>query len=526
MNLIKALFILTTVVFWRVGIADYVQWDDPVFMSDNALLRESFWPFLQQIFSHYFFGDFIPVTLLSYWAEYQLWGLATGPQHIFNLLLHLANIFLIFTYLRKISISHESALFVAALFAIHPMQSEVVMWISERKSLLAIFFTLLAMHSAQKFSEKKDKGQSNFLWWLGYVFLFSASLLSKSTALLLPILLATSDRSFFKLSWSEILKKHSFPFALALAWGWLRTLAYTESVQNSAAITLNPERILGLPAQVVTALGFYIEKFFIPLQLSIIYPSFPDFQNQLWSLFSVLFFIGCAIWGYRKKNPQVLYFLILVILFLIPVLQIVPRINFVSDRYLYFPMIGLSGLLTCIAPSFLKNKLTSFLIIGCFAFICFKRTDVWVSDLNLWTDTVQKNPKSGLAQNNLGLAHLKNGNIEAAIIHFETSSKTGLKEGTAHLAFHNLGMIYFSPDWPKLKDAKKAENFYLQSIQTSSIDSAASKLNLALLYAETGQPQLALQILIDLETDLSSRRDQKNQNLLILTRKFLEILKK
>ena len=150
----SALIIITIVAFWRVVISGYVQWDDPVFILNNALLRAPLRLFLPQIFSHYFFGDYLPMTLISYWVEFQLWGAQAEPQHILNSILHLLNITLLYTYLTKLPIPRGTVLFVTAIFAIHPLQTEVVMWISERKSLLALFFALLAMQAAHRDTRK------------------------------------------------------------------------------------------------------------------------------------------------------------------------------------------------------------------------------------------------------------------------------------------------------------------------------------------------------------------------------------
>ncbi len=520
-KLFWALAVLTILVFWRVLIADYVQWDDPVFIINNALLREPLASFLPQIFSHYFFGDFLPMTLISFWAEFQIWGAQPEPQHIVNLILHLLNIALLYTYLLKLPLSRGAVLFVTAVFALHPMQTEVVMWISERKSLLALFFALLAMHSAQKVSNKNIISTA----WIWYLLFFGLSLLSKSTAISLPFLLISSDLLFFKVSWKFLIKKHTLALILAFAWGLVRIFAYSQAVANSSPFTWDFERIKTLPHQIFSALGFYLEKFFIPTDLSVIYPPYLSFQNTFWTLFAILFFSGFSFFGFRKKNPQIIYFLFLITLFLLPVLQIVPRINFVSDRYLYFPLIGLAGLLATVCPYFLRNlKVTSLLILS-LAFLTYQRTDVWTSDLNLWNDTVRKNAHSSLAQNNLGLALLKKNQVTEAMAHFEVASQMGLSDGTAQLALHNLGMIYSSPKWPQLTDPAKAEDYYLQSIKVAPRDSAESMFNLGLLYAQTHRSPEALKILTALELDLSTRSDQRNLELLKLTKNILFQLK-
>ena len=74
-----------------------------------------------------------------------LFGMKPQGFHLTNILLHLANVLLLFLVLRRMTGSLQRSAFVAALFAVHPLHVESVAWIAERKGVLSSLFWLLAM---------------------------------------------------------------------------------------------------------------------------------------------------------------------------------------------------------------------------------------------------------------------------------------------------------------------------------------------------------------------------------------------
>ncbi|NJM09903.1 MAG: hypothetical protein HC883_03150 [Bdellovibrionaceae bacterium] len=118
--------------------------------------------FVAQAFTHYFHGDYLPLTLSGYWVETTIFGKNPYAQHLINLILHIANVALLYGLLRKYFDSMLS-LFVCTLFAIHPLQVEPVIWISERKGLQCASLSLLAAHCSARNSK---------IAFVGYVSLF------------------------------------------------------------------------------------------------------------------------------------------------------------------------------------------------------------------------------------------------------------------------------------------------------------------------------------------------------------------
>ena len=86
-----------------------------------------------------------PITWISHLLDVQLFGLAPGPHHLTNLVLHTANVLLVFRLLRSMTGAPGPSAFVAAVFAVHPLHVESVAWVTERKDVLSTLFVLLTI---------------------------------------------------------------------------------------------------------------------------------------------------------------------------------------------------------------------------------------------------------------------------------------------------------------------------------------------------------------------------------------------
>src|SRR5439155_2962313 len=85
------------------------------------------------------------LTWLSHMLDCQLYGIRASGHHLTNLLLHLVNTLLLFLVLRQATAATWRSALVAALFAVHPLHVESVVWVSERKDVLSAFFFMLTM---------------------------------------------------------------------------------------------------------------------------------------------------------------------------------------------------------------------------------------------------------------------------------------------------------------------------------------------------------------------------------------------
>ena len=144
----------TAALYLRVTGYDFVNYDDTIYVTQNANVQQGLTAgTVRWAFTTYRVGTWHPVTWLSHALDWQLFDLdATGP-HAVNLLLHLLNVVVLFWVLQRATGYLGRSFVVAALFAVHPINVESVVWIAERKNSLSMLFFLLALGAYQRYVE-------------------------------------------------------------------------------------------------------------------------------------------------------------------------------------------------------------------------------------------------------------------------------------------------------------------------------------------------------------------------------------
>ena len=183
------LVVTTLAVYLQVLDHEFVNYDDNEYITKNwnvkaGLTNESVkWAFTT---SH--FKNWHPVTWLSHMLDYQFYGPHPKGHLLTNLLFHLANTLLLFMVLKRMTGSFWQCGFVAALFALHPLNVESVAWVAERKNVLSTFFWLLTMWTYIRYVEVPSVKR------YGLVALFlTLGLMSKPMLVTLPFVLLMMD---------------------------------------------------------------------------------------------------------------------------------------------------------------------------------------------------------------------------------------------------------------------------------------------------------------------------------------------
>ena len=156
---------------------DFVGFDDDKYVIENYHLSEGLtrksitwaFTFTDNTYWH-------PLTWLSHMLDCQVYGLRPGMHHLTNLLLHIANSLLLFLILQRMTGALWKSAFVAALFALHPLNVDSVAWVSERKNVLSAFFWMLTMLTYAHYSERPG-----FLRYLVTLLAFTLGLMAKPT---------------------------------------------------------------------------------------------------------------------------------------------------------------------------------------------------------------------------------------------------------------------------------------------------------------------------------------------------------
>jgi protein O-mannosyl-transferase len=144
--------------FWPALRCGFVNYDDPVYVTGNRHTRAGLtWPGVRWAFISTDAVNWHPLTWISHMADCQLYGLNAAGHHLTSVLLHAANAALLFLLLRRMTGAAGTAWFASALFALHPLRVESVVWIAERKDVLSAFFWMLTLWAYVRYTEEKPK---------------------------------------------------------------------------------------------------------------------------------------------------------------------------------------------------------------------------------------------------------------------------------------------------------------------------------------------------------------------------------
>jgi len=163
--------------------------DDSVYVSSNAHVQSGVnWSTLKWASRTLESGEWHPLTWLSHAVDCQLFGMNPAWHHDMNVLFHALNAMVLFWVLRRATNAAGRSFVVAALFAVHPMNVEPVVWVAERKTMLSMLFFLLALDAYRCYVRQPREAR----YWMVAV-LFSLGLMCKPQVIMLPFVLLLWD---------------------------------------------------------------------------------------------------------------------------------------------------------------------------------------------------------------------------------------------------------------------------------------------------------------------------------------------
>ncbi|MEI8229788.1 MAG: tetratricopeptide repeat protein [Candidatus Peregrinibacteria bacterium] len=387
-----ALFLLligaSFAAFGRSLFQGFAPIDDAFLIAGNLAIRGITFDHLKTIFTTYDPELYIPLTFLTFQINYVINGLHPFGFHLVNIVLHGMNAFLVFIILRKITREQALSAFAALLFAVHPLQTEAVVWITARKDLLSAFFSFLSIIAYLRYRNldegNKEIGQkSNWnnvrlallpspvrrssrrsevgcLLALS-LFFFLLALLSKVTAATLPVALIIIDALSFDAKRRTGIFLSYVSRALSEKWPYfiLSILFVGISIGGKTRIVAASNSPLELALLFAKSTLFSLQKFFIPTGLSPLYEisGKVSFVNPAFFLPFLVFFVLLA-FLYPAKFPQersgvaflyrrVQWPLLTAALFLtllsptILTFHKIDTIFLTSDRYMYLPLLAI-----------------------------------------------------------------------------------------------------------------------------------------------------------------------------------------
>ena len=347
-----ALVLGTLLLFWPLGEAGFVNFDDPGYVYENppvvsGLSLEG----VRWAGTTFYKANWHPLTWLSHMLDVEIFGLDPGWHHLTNVALHALNVALLFFFLTRATAALWPSALVAALFAVHPLHVESVAWISERKDLLSTAFWMLSLHAYLSWVRS-----GGVLRYLVLIVFFAGGLLAKPMVVTLPFALLLLD--FWPLSrtvgapggggesragWPGLLAEKAPLFAMAALLSWMTLLAQT---QGGAVVDLPNLPVLARLTNAVEAYGWYLGKAAWPTGLAALYPH-PGLAETVVASWGWVWLLGLgfavtlgALWQNRHR-PYLIVGWLWFVGTLIPVVGFVQvGSQAMADRYSYIPLIG------------------------------------------------------------------------------------------------------------------------------------------------------------------------------------------
>ena len=435
------LLVVATLAFYNPIVRNqFIDYDDLSYIQKNFhVVGGLSWEDVKWSFTTSRDGNWHPITWLSHAMDCQIFGLNPVGHHYINLLLHAASAVLLFLLLLRATGLTWSSLIVAALFALHPLNVESVVWAAERKNVLSMFFFLLTLYTYDRYARMGGRYR-----YLSATFLFALGLMAKSQIVTLPFVLLLWDywplqrmaagsapgglpasptpRSFAYL----VGEKLPF-FALAAVDSVVTVIAQRagDSVRTLSEFPMS----VRLENILVTYVR-YIGKIFWPSRLAPLYPrpdSLPAWQAAGAAVLLLLISVLVLSWRDRRYLAVGWFWFLGTLVPMIGIITVGEQS--MADRYSYIPAIGLFiAAVWALGALIAEHRIprswpaaVAVLVVGTLGCLTYRQIGYWHDDETLWRYTLRVTERNYVAHNNLALTLAKRGQSDEAIVEFRSA---------------------------------------------------------------------------------------------------------
>lgn len=435
------LAVVTLALYNPVSRHPFVNYDDDRYVTENPHVRAGLtWSTLTWSLTSTEQANWHPLTWVSHALDCSLFRLNPAGHHFSSVLLHAVNVILLFLLLKCTTGRVGPSLFVAALFALHPVNVESVAWVAERKNVLCTMFFLLTLMAYGWYARKPQ--------WKRYLVvcaLFAAGVASKPMVITLPFVLllwdywplgrvresySSAEGSAASYSWSRLTLEKLPLLALSAA----SAMITMQAQQAGGAVRSTAQLSFGVRFETaIYAYAMYLWKMVWPVRLAPLYPH-PGDSLAAWQVAVaalVLIAITVAVRRFRTRR----YLLVGWLWFLgtlVPVIGLVQVGDAaLADRYAYIPLIGVFVMIAFGAADLAAAKEIGFgwhaipaaAALIFLALITHRQIGYWQSSQLLWSHTLEVTQNNFVAEDNFGGALLLEGKPEEAFPHFETAAR-------------------------------------------------------------------------------------------------------
>jgi Tfp pilus assembly protein PilF len=405
------------------------------------------WQSIRWAATAYYESNWHPLTWISHALDISLLHLNPAGHHAVNILLHGLNATLLFFVLQDATKRDWESYFVAALFAVHPVNVESVAWASERKNVLSMFFLLLALYAYRKYTRRPSISRYTVV-----AIPYALGLAAKPQIITFPFLLLlwdfwplerwnpfadSGDGSDSKITlrfWRLCAEKIPV-LLLSVASAVLTIKAQTAGgavqLANAAGRTVAAYSLPVRLENAVVVYARYVVMMFWPAGLAPIYPHPGNGIGATSVAFSVLLLtvITAMVFGARQhKYLPVgwLWFLGS----LVPMIGIVQvGSQAMADRYAYLPFIGIFCMLVWGISNLVSERPDSkrlvaagaLLVLVIFGVMARGQVGYWRNSEILWNHTLQVTERNFVAHDSLAEVFLDQNRFPEACSHFQLS---------------------------------------------------------------------------------------------------------
>ena len=509
MKKIWAVLILVVFISYAPAVRNGFVWDDTALILRDPLIRS--WRLIPEGCNHFLFVDatasdfYRPIQRLSYTIDYAAFAFRPGPYHITSVLWQsLAAIALLFfaeELLLSFGIERRRCRFIALgaalVWAVHPVQSAAVAYISGRADPLAAAFGFLGLFLLLRGS--RTLGPRKLLLFVGSAAALLLSALSKESGLIFPMI----GLAFFlwRKNWTDLWKMIAVTAFVAVSYFSLRAGAEHHPVPSLSP----PPPLLVRPIIVARAAAEYAGLILFPLNLhmdrdvetqpsgfneaSLAHAAWRELQTLLGLVLIAAFFYWML--RARKRSPAVFICLLFAVITYLPASGVVALNATAAEHWIYLPSAFLF-LAVALEIAGLEEKLKSRrstiatamagLLVLWFAFLgvrTFVRTFDWKDQRTFLERTIAHGGDSARMLINLGGLELTDGKLEDAALHLHAALQ---KKPDQPLAILNLAAVAL-----KQNDFKLARQLLTRATQMPVVDAEAHQLLAVLENKESGK---------------------------------------
>jgi tetratricopeptide (TPR) repeat protein len=352
------------------------------------------------------------------------WTLNAAPFgfHLFNIIVHAVNTVLVYRLLGALrapagGVAQWAPFVGALLFALHPVQTEAVTYVSGRSVSLMALFYLGSVLAWLRANDAKDGTP----WRVLSAALFAAALLVKEMAVALPLTLllldAVSRQRMEIFRTASRLRWHALVLAIGLC-----AFFTSPTYRSFLDISLSTRGIADNLLTQINAMGYLAAQLVLPWRMNID-PDLPVVKGMSMSLLFGMVVIGAIVWiGWRnrRERPWLAFAILWFFLHLLPTNSIIARLDVANDRQLYLAAIGPFFAIGIAVEALARGSARRWawaataLVLLALAVATVQRNQDYASAVALWEDTLKKSPRKARVANNLGYAFQEAGRIEEA----------------------------------------------------------------------------------------------------------------